>query len=155
MPAVGAVEEELLAGLGWKMGRQVIKLETYRVKVGTQLIMLQQDRAQHQLLTEFAAIVGPGLSATNVLHVLGRMWQLPWENKDRAVLWRLVLNGLPTAERRHDPTGECGCGQVTGAGRMHAYFACPVAQKVVAEVAAELHGEWGLLGWNLTPPKSG
>ena len=96
-PAVGAVEEELLAGLGWKMGRQVIKLETYRVKVGTQLIMLQQDRAQHQLLTEFAAIVGPGLSATNVLHVLGRMWQLPWENKDRAVLWRLVINGMPTA----------------------------------------------------------
>ena len=34
---------------------------------------------------------------------------------------------------------------------MHAYFACPVAQKVVAEVAAELHGEWGLLGWDLTP----
>ncbi len=70
------------------------------------------------------------------------------------VLWRLAVNGVP-AGGGHDISfkGPCGCGWVgphTSCGgdasscalalRMHAFWDCPVASAVVAELARALPG---------------
>jgi hypothetical protein len=66
-----------------------------------------------------------------------RLWRLPWENGRKEVFWRLAYDALPTAARLHrDQPRECGAGPRPD--RHHHFWACPVAQAVVAAVQAEL-----------------
>ncbi len=70
------------------------------------------------------------------------LWKLKWDNHFKEVYWRLVFNGLATAERMRQQDYECVCGPVVGGqpGRRHHYWECPVAQAVVAAMQQQLVG---------------
>jgi hypothetical protein len=76
-----------------------------------------------------------------------QLWSLKWDNHLKAVYWRLVHNGLPTAARMHQDV-VCGvCQQPAAAGgprigRQHHFWECPVAQAVVAAVRQQLTPAW-------------
>lgn len=161
-PAVEDVVEDIVERVGWQVGQKHYLLANYTVKVGTQLILQHQGpRPQQQKLETFAKIALPSGTADMVRQMLRRMWALPWENERKEVLWRLALNGLPTAARM-DKDGEgCPCGTAFAADRSHNYFACPAARAVVAAVEAELTGDWAMQEtrrldtvnvWLATPP---
>jgi hypothetical protein len=38
-----------------------------------------------------------------------QLWKLRWDNHFKEVLWRLVVNGLATAERMHMQDNDCVC----------------------------------------------
>ena len=61
------------------------------------------------------------------------LWKLRWDNAFKEIYWRLVVNGLATAERMHMHDCGCVCGSVVGGqpGRHHHLCACPVARAVV------------------------
>ncbi len=69
---------------------------------------------------------------------LGAVWRLPWENTRKEVLWRLAVNGIPGAHVH----GACACGAAPPAqrlpqhNRLHAFWECPVARAVTAQLAA-------------------
>lgn len=61
----------------------------------------------------------------------------------KEVYWRLVLNGLATAERMHLQECRCVCGPVVGgqpADRRHHFWECPVARSVVEVLQQQLVG---------------
>jgi hypothetical protein len=70
------------------------------------------------------------------------LWKLRWDNHFKEVYWRLVFNGLPTAERMHQQGCGCVCGPVVGGqpGRRHHFWECPVAQAVVGVMQQQLVG---------------
>jgi hypothetical protein len=108
-----------------------------------------------------------------VLHSLKYVWRLPWENAQKEVFWRLLVNGV-SAAGGHDIClqGPCPCGwSVPGfhlhyregwcrylgapALRAHCFWDCPVAQAVLAEVARGLPAGiclHRLHVWGLTSP---
>ena len=74
------------------------------------------------------------------------LWQLPWENKRKEVLWRLTVNGVPGAGG-HDisQAGPCPCGwagprrdspppQPAHVWREHCFWSCEVAKDVVHQL---------------------
>jgi hypothetical protein len=71
-----------------------------------------------------------------------QLWKLKWDNAFKEVYWRLVLNGLATAERMHLQQCNCVCGPVEGGqpGRQHHFWDCPVAQSVVRVLQQQLVG---------------
>lgn len=109
------------------------------------LLLLQHDRR----VGLAACAVGSG----NViqLHALARsiakaqraVWKVRWDNHVKEVYWRLVLNGLATAERLHKPEQRCLCAQ-PGPGRLHHFWECPVARAVADTVATQLVGPFAL-----------
>jgi hypothetical protein len=66
-----------------------------------------------------------------------QLWHLPWENGRKEVFWRLAYDALPTAARMHRDQ-PCECGSGPRPDRHHHFWACPVAQAVVAAVQAAL-----------------
>jgi hypothetical protein len=70
--------------------------------------------------------------------MLQAAWALKWDNHRKEVLWRLMLDALPTAERMHLAQETCACGVVCP-GKLHHYWECPVAQAVVAMLRDQLH----------------
>jgi hypothetical protein len=89
---------------------------------------------------------------------LGAVWRLPWENARKEALWRLAVNGIPGAQVH----GPCACGAPAPAARhpqhnrMHAFWECPVARAVTAQLAAGAGVGVGELQrssvWLLLPP---
>jgi len=74
-----------------------------------------------------------------------QLWKLKWDNKFKEVYWRLVLNGLPTAERMHLQDCRCVCGPAVGGqppGRLHHHWECPVARAVVHVLQQQLVGSY-------------
>jgi hypothetical protein len=89
------------------------------------------------------------------------IWHLHWGNYQKEILWRLAVNGVPGAGG-YDicPKDACPCGwrlddadrvtplacKVRGAPdlRLHAFWSCPVAQAVVAELLHALPASVGL-----------
>lgn len=110
---------------------------------------LQVMRSYIQQATASATDPQPPLSdsISNLRHTLKQVLKLPWDNHNKEILWRLALNGIPGA-------GGCGicfntpclCGarlthhqlqhQNSAAHRQHAFWDCPVAQAVVAQLRA-------------------
>ena len=59
------------------------------------------------------------------------LWQLPWENARKEVLWRLALNGVPGAgEHDISQAGPCPCGWA--GPRREAEASAPPASSYVA-----------------------
>jgi hypothetical protein len=60
-------------------------------------------------------------------------------------MWRLVLNGIPSAERISSwESKQCGCDGCTGPGRAHLYFECPILQPLLESVTQQFQGDWAL-----------
>jgi hypothetical protein len=72
-----------------------------------------------------------------LVRMLAGVWKLPWDNNRKEFLWRLVLDGVPTAARMHMGQESCVCGAAVP-DRQHHYWDCPVAVAVRAEVQRQL-----------------
>jgi hypothetical protein len=96
------------------------------------------------------------------------VWKVPWENRHKEVLWRLAVNGVAAAGGHNICHRQpCPCGyqlteqQVRGKQgvlhRQHAFWDCPVAQAVRAQVqrglGQEVLQQWQL--WLLQKPHAG
>lgn len=69
-----------------------------------------------------------------------RLWRkLKWENHHKEPWWRLAVDGVPNNVRLHRAAVPCHCGGAP-ADRRHHFWACPVAQAVVAALQAQLPG---------------
>jgi hypothetical protein len=70
-----------------------------------------------------------------------QLWELKWDNNFKEVYWRLVLNGLPTAERMHLADAHCIC-DIAEVGpppsRWHHFWECPIAKAVVHVLQQQL-----------------
>jgi hypothetical protein len=134
----------LLPRLAWRLpaGRTV---SFARLTVRTATALLAAPAAQQRAslrLAPFASLATAG-SPPSPSHLpelqaaMRRLWRLPWENGRKEVFWRLAYDALPTAARLHrDQPCECGAGPRPD--RRHHFWACPVAQAVVAAVQAAL-----------------
>ena len=87
-------------------------------------------------------------AAMQVTESLKRLWAIPWDNKRKETLWRLITNGIAGAGG-HDIClpGPCPCGYQGPAitleqhqkaldWRGHYFWGCVVAKRVVEEIAA-------------------
>jgi hypothetical protein len=104
------------------------------VKVATRLQLVAKQRARITKLAAAAALVGR--TGNDATAALSRAWRLPWDNKHKQVLWTLLRNAIPTAERLQQ-RWLCGCG-TAAPGRLHHFWQCPVAQAVVRELRRHL-----------------
>jgi hypothetical protein len=136
--------------LGWLSTKgKPLKLTAASVKLLTQLqlgpIQLLRQQKYQQFVRE--ALQGPpDLShqlanlQQRVLPMLRHMWLLPWDNNRKELLWRLVVDGVPSAARMHMTGDTCACG-VVAPGRRHHFWECPVAVAVVAAIRQQLPGQ--------------
>jgi hypothetical protein len=95
------------------------------------------------------------------------VWRVPWENPHKEVFWRLAVNGVAGAGGGGICFARpclCGGGMLTAhqhsvmdstPHRQHAFWDCPVAQRVVQQLRRAL-GNRALSQWNvwlLQPPR--
>ena len=71
-----------------------------------------------------------------VLGLLPDLWSLRWDNNIKEIYWRLIYNGLPTADHIAN-SPPCCCGQSTP-DRLHHFWTCPVAAAVIQVIANKL-----------------
>ena len=140
-----ATSELLLSSLGWRLGHRVVTLSTFTVKAGTILQLRQSPAVQEQQMTQYAALVGENTPVTKVRRMLARVWSGPSDGRSLEVLWRLVLNGLPSSDRipawQEHP---CGCNTVLGYSRVHLFHECPIVQPLWQAVQHQFNEEWSL-----------
>ena len=145
-----AVEQHLAGQLGWVRGGISIPLSGYRVRQGTTMLTAARGQQRQQRWAAFVREALPAAAASDAQQeveqaaavafaaLLRRCWRIPWDNKVKEVYWRLALDGLPLAARMPGSDLQpCGCG-TDQPGRQHHYWACSVAQAVVASVRAQL-----------------
>ena len=96
----------LFGRLGWlRPGTEPVLLTRLSVRVGTslQLAPAAAERRMRRHLWALDAAAADGaavdlaLAETAAAALLGRMqgvWRLPWENRYKEILWRLVVNGV-------------------------------------------------------------
>ena len=137
-------EQEALAEvarrLGWRRGSVVVSLAKYTVKMGTMWLRAASpgDARLQGLMSAFCTMVGPSTNACMTTpRLLETLWELPWENQNKEVFWRLVLNGLPTAARM-GMMETCACGEEGLHGRLHYFYHCAVAKHLLQEIGAAL-----------------
>jgi hypothetical protein len=136
VPEEAAVATQLVKRLGWAMPRgRPMSLAKATVRGFTQLQLFAQRQLVGERMHRFKEAVSPAgaLAVTQheVLALLRKVWCLRWDNQRKELLWRLVLNGLPTAARM-DMLGEaCQCG-VMAPGCRHHFWECPPAHAVRA-----------------------
>ncbi len=149
---------------------------TVRSAVQLQRRQHEQDRQSRVRRFAAAAAATAGIPYSAALpdsfaKTRAEVWKRRWNNAALEVLWRLPLNGVRGAGG-HDiePAGPCPCGWVpqrdpdlegpsTGdAWRTHAFWECPVAKAVVAELARGLSADGQSVHvhaahlWLLSPP---
>jgi len=135
--AVGAI----VPCLGWEtQGGAPLMLHAYTVRGGTALLCApRQRRRLLSCFTPYAAAAAGSAhdgTAEEVLAALRRLWRVRCENRLKEPFWRLTQDGLPTAERLH-AGNLCACGDPSPSpGRLHHYWACPVARAVVDSISA-------------------
>lgn len=128
----------MLPRLGWHLHGQPLPLSAFTVKAGTDLLTASLALQREQ--TYFAPFAAKAVESDagpveEVKTVLKRLWRVRWENARKEPFWRLVYNAFPTAARLHRDE-QCLCGAAGPADRCHHFWACPVAQAVVAAVSS-------------------
>jgi hypothetical protein len=137
--------EQLAPRLGWRRANgRTVSLKKATVKLLTELQVATTGVARAGKQAAFlgmACLNLPPLQQAwhdELMRLLHAAWALKWDNHRKEVLWRLMLDALPTAERMHQPQEVCACGVVCP-GRLHHYWECPVAQAVVTVMRDQLH----------------
>ena len=147
-PPQQAFLEVAWATLGWRLGTTECLLPALTVRRGTALQLQATMRphwAKQLAFQQLAHTSGGGAAPApagpapqNVLPALfPALWRLGCGNQVKEIYWRLVLDAIPTAQRRHAAREGCSCG-VLNPGRDHHFWHCPVAQRVIEAVASEL-----------------
>lgn len=111
---------------------------TFTVRTATALQRAALPRPQQGKIEQYAALAGAAGDVAGVLNLLSRAWSLPWDNRFKEPLWMLVLNGVPTPERFHNPEQLCGCGSAPGAGRAHLFHEYAAVQPLWAAIQAQI-----------------
>ena len=145
LPSRQEVVNEIISRVGWHLSEQLtVTPATLKVKQATRMQVRQHPSPQQPYLEAFAAHIGEDVTASSVRSMLRRLWALPWDNRHKETMWRLVLNGLPTAARRHKPAELCSCGGVQCPDRAHSYDVCPTVRPIWASIQAQLTAGWAL-----------
>jgi hypothetical protein len=97
--------------------------------------MRRQRRQQYHVPFAALAVDADAGPVDELLGVLGRLWRVRWENRNKEPFWRLVYDAFPTAARLHLEQ-PCCCGAAATADRHHHFWACPVAQAVVTAISS-------------------
>jgi hypothetical protein len=143
--SIEETEEIIVANLGWTVHRRRHSLSSLAVKVGTLLQLQQTPRPHRAKLEAFAALISSTTTDGQVRGMLTRIWKLPCDGHVLAPLWRLVLNGIPSAERMDSMlTAKCGCDTCTGPTRVHLYHECPILGPLMQAVLTQFQGDWAL-----------
>jgi hypothetical protein len=147
-----AVDCGLVSGLGWQLGATPVFVSGLTVRQATALQMRPVFELRTQYRRDFVDEVLPTSVRGNPALVAAcckalataqrHLWKLRWDNAFKEIYWRLVVNGLATAERMHMHDCGCVCGSVVGGqpGRHHHFWACPVARAVVDVLQQQLVG---------------
>ena len=139
------VAQLLLSCLGWKIGRRTTTLASFQVKMGTILQLTSRTAPQLAPMATFSVLVSPTTEPNPipVQRMLSRMWSRPCDGRTSEVLWRLVLNGVPTADSLPLlQSKQCGCGMAIGPTRIHLYHQCAIVQRAWLSVQAQLRDDF-------------
>jgi len=109
---------------------------TVKMVTGTLLNQRQADRvARVQRFVREAGCADAHEARHATTKLLLKVWQLPWENSNKEVYWRLMQDGLAmygasrcTADRQPLPC-LCGCAG-SSVSRMHHFWECSIAVAV-------------------------
>jgi hypothetical protein len=118
-------------------------LSAYSVRLGTRLLTQHFLAERAKRYVAFLAAVAPGApppadGAAALLAFLRPLWRLNIINEYKEPCWRVVIDGISTSAKMHQPQ-VCGCG-AGGAlpGRAHHFGECAVARRVLAKIDARL-----------------
>ena len=136
-------------------------LGAYSVRLGTRLLTEDFVAERAKRYVAFLAAVAPGApppadGAAALLAVLRPLWRLNIINEYKEPCWRVVIDGISTSAKMHQPQ-VCGCG-AGGAlpGRAHHFGECAVARRVLAKIDARLPTPLGAALptaiWTAAPP---
>lgn len=132
------------ARLGWYQNTgPPVKLAALTVKTATEMLCKpihaeRQQRHQVFLAEACSGLPANQLATTQDLQLLlRRLWKLKWDNQRKELYWRLVVNGLSTAQRMHMSGQPCTCGHPAPDHRHH-FWDCPVAMRVSQAIQAGL-----------------
>lgn len=146
------VECGLVSGLGWQLGATPVPVSGLTVRQATALQMRPVFELCAQYHRDFVDVMLPTAvrgspavvsACCKALAAAQRqLWKLQWDNAFKEVYWRLVVDGLATAERMHMHDCGCVCGSVAGGqpGRHHHFWSCPVVRAVVDVLQQQLVG---------------
>jgi len=151
-PSEDAALREMVAPYGW--GSPGTPAPTtplnLTVRAATKLLMSDATAAKTASMAAYAALAlelppeHDGAQAAQVQNMLARIWRLPWDNKRKEPLWRLVHDGLPTSEKLSSsnprpgarPPQPCSCCGAPRPGRVHHFWSCPAAQALVGSMSS-------------------
>lgn len=91
-------------------------------------------------MVTYSGLVSPTAvpNLQDVQAMFSRMWSRPCDGHKTEVVWRLVLNGFPTADRLPLlQTTRCGCGLAIGPNRIHIHRECTIIQAAWMAVQAK------------------
>lgn len=138
------VVDMLVARLGWRLPTDkvcpvadVTVAGFTKMQLRPQLDALANKHASFLQLVAQSMPQQPAPGEAELVAMLSGVWRLPWDNNRKELLWRLVLDGLPTAARMHKHDDCCACGAQCP-GRQHHFWSCPVAVAVRLEMQRQL-----------------
>jgi len=148
--ASAAAAKVFLYTLGWKIGNRLVTFETFTVKMGTNIQLASrptETAPQRKKFEKFSKLAFPEApqDPDSVQRLLSRIWARPCDGHTLQVLWRLALNGLPTAERDKSLLLQpCGCNLTIGITRTHLYHECVIVKPTWLSVQTRLCGEFSI-----------
>ena len=124
-----------------------IPLRRLTVRAATRMLTAQQlnprRTRQHNFWQEAQRLAAAPQNADTTVgsrcvgSLLSDMWRAPCCNAVKEPYWRLVVNAMPTAQRRFAQDERCACGAAFP-GRAHHWWECPVAVSTRLEIQRQL-----------------
>ena len=139
---VREIQSQLLSMWGWPTTSDFISIRQLTVKAATELLVAAQVAARQQRHKTFcrqAYSLANAIPASDdqMEKLLQDIWRTPCGNPVKETFWRLIVDGLPTAARRHAVGELCECGSVSP-DRAHHFWACRVARSIVQNMQRQV-----------------
>lgn len=154
-PSLPAALRVILASAGWPApvggedwGAVPCHVSTLTVRGATALqmgpISAQRSEAHTAYIASARGVSAGDVSAAeraDLRRTLAAAWALPWENRNKELLWRCAVHGVQgaggcgIATLHSCPCGGLAAGATAVAAQQHHFWSCPVAAAVTAAVA--------------------
>ena len=138
------IQSQLLSMWGWSTTNGFVSIRQLTVRAATELLVAEQLAARQEKHKTFcrqayslAAAVPASDNQPELEKLLRDIWQTPCGNAIKETFWRLVVDGLPTAARRHASRELCACGGLAP-DRAHHFWVCPVATSIIENMQRQL-----------------
>ena len=113
-------------------GGAQVPITSISVRQATQLLLADVVAWRSRKFSAVASAAGGTIE--DVQRRFAAVWRLPWDNRYKAVLWGLLYDAFPCADRLGGfSVGPCVCGHIAP-NRRHFFWDCPVAQHLVSEL---------------------